>query len=407
MSRSFSSKRTSTGTKSRTASASSVPADSSIQDVLEGLTALETDGHRVVSCYLKLEPRDRARGKFLIKLKNRAKAAEQRLERMQLSRDERESVVRDLGRVVDYLRVPGNLPSAQGVAVFACEDADLFEVAALPVVHRSRLAVDRSPLVRELAAVEDEIGRLITVVLDRSSARFFEVGAFGATELPGLTSPTSAHGRPRAEGKSMGWSEHNYHNRIREEKQRHYEAVARRLFELDRRHAVHGFVVCASGTDGAALEPFLHTYVVERMLGSAKLIPKSADAATVHEATLQVRREWEGEAERMLVEEVANSLGGGWAVNGVSETLRALSRGQVRALLVQDDTSMEGFRAEDTGRLALHESEIAGEGRALPVIDVLDDAIEDALRQHIDVNVVFDEEAAGRVDGLAALLRFR
>jgi peptide subunit release factor 1 (eRF1) len=41
------------------------------------------------------------------------------------------------------------------------------------------------------------------------------------------------------------------------------------------------------------------------------------------------------------------------------------------------------------------------------VIDVVDDAIEEALRQHVDVNVVYEEEACERIDGLAALLRFR
>ena len=43
----------------------------------------------------------------------------------------------------------------------------------------------------------------------------------------------------------------------------------------------------------------------------------------------------------------------------------------------------------------------------LAVLDVIDDAIEEALRQHVDVNVVYDTDAAERIDGLAGLLRFR
>ena len=43
----------------------------------------------------------------------------------------------------------------------------------------------------------------------------------------------------------------------------------------------------------------------------------------------------------------------------------------------------------------------------MPVIDVVDDAIEEALRQRVDVNVVYDSEALDAVDGLAGLLRFR
>ena len=58
----------------------------------------------------------------------------------------------------------------------------------MPVVHRSRLAIDGTPLVRELASVEDEFGRLLTAVVDRASARFFEVTAYNTLELPGLRS---------------------------------------------------------------------------------------------------------------------------------------------------------------------------------------------------------------------------
>ena len=40
---------------------------SPVQAVLGRLTRIEPGDHRVVSCYLKLEPRDRMRGKYLIK----------------------------------------------------------------------------------------------------------------------------------------------------------------------------------------------------------------------------------------------------------------------------------------------------------------------------------------------------
>jgi peptide subunit release factor 1 (eRF1) len=41
------------------------------------------------------------------------------------------------------------------------------------------------------------------------------------------------------------------------------------------------------------------------------------------------------------------------------------------------------------------------------VPDVIDDAIEEALRQRLDLDVVFEPDAADTINGLAALLRFR
>ena len=127
----------------------------------------------------------------------------------------------------------------------------------------------------------------------------------------------------------------------------------------------------------------------------------------MHQATLAVREAWERDSERALVREMQESLGSGWAVNGMTPTLRALSRGQVRALLVHADAGEPGFRCGDTGRLALTERDCRAEGEPTPVLDVVDDAIEEALRQGVDVNVVYEPEARDAIEGLAGLLRFR
>ena len=377
-------------------------------ELLERLTHVEPGEHRVVSCYLKLEPRDRSRGKYLIKVKNRVKAALQALPRLGLERHLAEEVGRDLDRMQQFLKSPGNLPHTQGLAIFACEGINLFETVALPVVHRSRLLVDRSPLVRELASVEDEFGRLITVVLDRSRARFFEVTAHDTREVSGLHSESTRGKRFHSDNDgSSGWGEHTYNNRIRQEKQRHYEAIARELFAMDRRHHAHGIVLAGNGTDAGAVEPFLHSYLAERLIGTVKLNPKDATLASVNAATLAVREGYERASERALVHEMLEGVGTGWAVNGLSQTLKALSRGQVRSLLVHADASGPGFRCGDSGRLALTERECRDEGEPIPVLDIVDDAIEEALRQKVDVNVVYEPEARDSIESLGALLRFR
>ncbi|HEX5385940.1 MAG TPA: hypothetical protein VFW66_04500 [Gemmatimonadales bacterium] len=374
---------------------------------LDRLTRIRSDEHRVVSCYLKLEPRDRARGKYLIKLRNRVRQAMAALPRLGLERAAAEEVKHDLGRVVDHLRDPAHLPPGHGLAAFASEALELFEVLPLPVVHRSRLGIDRTPLVRELASIEEEFGRMLTVVLDRTGARFFEVTAYEAVELPGLRADSTRGGRFRGDQSGPGWGEHSYHNRIREEKHRHFEAIARELFELDRRRAAQGIVLAGPGNEAGAARPFLHTYLAGRVRGTGKLNPKEATPAQVHALTLQVREAWERASEREDVAEMHERLGAGWAVNGITPTLKALARGQVRTLLVQPDATMPGFRCGDSGRLALTERECRGEGEPIPVLDVVDDAMEEGLRQGVHVNVIYDAEASGHVDGLAGLLRFR
>jgi len=328
---------------------------------LTRLTHVRPGNHRVISCYIKLEPRDRARGKYLIKLKNRVRTVTDGFDRLGLDREVREAAERDLDRVVERLRNPADLPPTQ----------------------------------------------VLAVAFDRTSARFFDVTAYGARELPGLRADSTRGARFRGERDGAGRGEHTYNNRIREEKQRHFEAIARELFTLDRRRPVHGVILGSAGADANAVRPFLHAYLAERVLGTMKVTPKETTAAKVHHDALAVREEWERASERALVAALGERLGAGWAVNGIPPTLRALARGQVRSLLVHADAAEPGFRCSETGRLALTDRECRGEGEALPVLDVVDDAIEEALRQGVNVNVVYDPDACREIAGLAGVLRFR
>ena len=372
--------------------------------------AKELSGAPVVSLYLKLEPRDRERGKFLIKLKNRIKAAERAVEKMDFDRAERDAIASDLTRIQDHLAHPGQLPHGRGLALFASRARRLWEVFELPAVHRSRLTVARAPLVRELAGIEDEVGRLLVGVVDKTHGRFFRVTAFDATELGTELVTLGNEERPRLGRKQgAGMGEHTYHNRIRNAQQRHLENVAARLFDLARREPYQGVILLGPGSTPEAVAAFLHQYVFERLLGVGTLGPKDATASIVRDAALDVRANYEHQREAAMVAEMTEGVARGWAVNGVAQTLTALAQGKVRTLLVHAETSRPGFRLRGSGRLVVPGEHAAwkGEGDAEPVTDVIDEALEEALRQRLDINVLYDAAPAKKVDGLAALLRFR
>ena len=372
---------------------STLPALVTEQDVhaaVQRLATIDPGPYWVVTCYLKLEPRDRTRGKYLIKMKNRVKQAADALSKQSLGHVEREAIAADLQRVLDYLEEPNHLPSTRAIAIFASHGLDLFETLPLPHVHRSRLAVEHEPLVRELVALDEEFGTILVVVYDRTAARFFEVSAYDCVELTALPAIDASraskfHGSEqrqvmtRAGTPSGSAGEHNYHMRIRTEKQRFYAQIADRVFNIHRVRPLAGLLIGGVGPDGGAVIPHLHTYLHDLVMGVVKLNPKTATKAEVRDAALALREERERAWERAHAEALKDGVPEGWAVNGADPTLKALSRGQVRTLLAdgQDDDPR------------------------------IDEAVEDALRQRSQVDVLYDEKARRAVDGLAALLRFR
>src|ERR1044072_7878883 len=246
---------------------SALPAAMTEQDAratIARLAAIEPGRHWVVTCYLKLEPRDRARGKYLIKMKNRVKEREAALARQSPSHadwrrgpppprqppphKDRKSIAASLRQVLDYLEEPNHLPRSRAVAIIASRELGLVEDLPLPHVVRSPLAAAREPLIRELLGLEEEFGTILTVVYDRTAARFFEVTAYDCMERPGLAAIDSSRagkfhggeqhqvmGRGARGGSPTGTiGEFNYHNRIRAEKQRLYAQIADRIFQINR-----------------------------------------------------------------------------------------------------------------------------------------------------------------------------
>ena len=354
-----------------------MPIERDLRASVAALAAIPAGPSWVVSCYLKLEPRDKTRGKYLIKMKNRVRETVTALARRPLERDDRETIAADLERVLAYFDDPGRLPPTRGIAIFASRGLGLFEALALPHVHRSRLSVEHTPLVRELVALEEEFGTILVAVCDRTAARFFEVTAFDCVELTALAGIDASRGS-RFHAVS-GAGEHNYHMRIRTEKQRLYAHVADRIFQIHSQRPLSGLVVAGVGVDAGAVVPHLHTYLHDLVLGVVKLSPRQATASEVREAALALREERERAWERAHADAVKDGIATGWAVNGVDATLKALGRGQVRTLLADG--------ADDDSRI--------------------DDAVEEGLRQRAQVDVVYDDKARRVVDGLAALLRFR
>ncbi len=356
------------------------PPDSVTPEVVRRLAAFEPGTDHVVSCYLKLEPRDKTRGKYLIKMRNRVRETTAALARRPLERAQREAIAQDLARVLEFFEEPGRLPAARGVAIFACGPRRLFDVIPLPHVHRSRLAVEPVPLVRELVALAREFGTILVVACDRSGARFFTVTAFDTVELPGLAAAEASRGgRFHAGHVGGGPGEHNYHMRIREEKHRHYARVAEQILQIHSQQPLAGLVVAGIGVDAAALVPHLHTYLHDLLLGVVRITPKAATPTDVREAALALRDERERAWERAHADAVHEGVGTGWAVNGVDSTLKALARGQVRTLLADGP--------DDDPRI--------------------DEVIEEALRQRVQIDVLYDDKARRPIDALAALLRFR
>jgi peptide chain release factor subunit 1 len=377
------------------------------EELVTRLSKIEAKTPIVVSCYLRVDPAARRNRAYLVEFLQRVKGLEASLDAREVDADSRKQIAADIERITRWLARPGKAPELAGVAIFAAKSLGLFETVPLARVHRNRIDVDTRPLLQELLDARETLGHYLGVAIDRERARFFHVAAAHTEELTALVPFASRGGKFRGRRREApGAGEFRWHQRIEDEKHRHYASVAAEIGRLLRARPYRGIALIGPEEHTAALHAFLPLRLQAICLGTGKLNPRSVTPAEIARLTWQLQRSAESREEMELLRRVSDGVGTGWAVNGLRDTLRALSLGQVRELIVPDRANGTGFRCA-SGALALSTVDCSDGKPATAVAHLVDEAIEDALRQRAEVVVIDDPEASGQVQGLAATLRFR
>ena len=404
----------------------------SLRDTLEKLASFRPEGALVTSLYLHLRPEERQDNKYLRIYKDMVKEKKAELGRRELSKEALESLERDFEVIGEFLSEPKNLEGCRGIAVFSCSKEGLFEVVKLPYVYRSRLMVAPDPLIREIAAIDEEFGRVGVLLVDRKHIRYFLMDIETITESVDFLEPlaTRAH-RFHSGGSALkgaegtfqlkmpsrgaapdmvqhSYGEWRFHMRIQEEWHRVLKLAADAAFEDWKANKFDKLVVGGFIEEGLReIENHLHAYLKERLVGYIEVNPAEAKPHEVRDKVLNLLWEKDREQERELISELDELIGKGLAVNGTSRVLEMLSIGNVRTVLIPEDFEKPGYLCPETHLVFLKpECPLEGE-EPLEVEDIVDEVIEEALEQKASVEVIVDKELQKKVDGLAAFLRFR
>src|SRR6476469_6938369 len=143
-----------------------------LTEQLDRLAAFEPSPYPVISLYLNTQANERGRDQFQTFVRKELKA---RSATYPARSSEREMLERDLERIAAFL--DSNVqPSANGIAVFACDAAGLFETAQLdaPIAEHS-LFIGDQPHLYPLARLASQYPRYAAVLADTRRTRILVV----------------------------------------------------------------------------------------------------------------------------------------------------------------------------------------------------------------------------------------
>jgi peptide chain release factor subunit 1 len=297
---------------------------------------------------------------------------------------------------------------ARAKAVFACAGRGLWREFDLPPrLARSQLFLGRHLHLKPLLALLDSLPRCGVVVADHKRARVFELAMDQLTESTGLV--TAITRRKRSDG-FMGYEAGHAQRRVEDDELHHLKQVGERLKHLTTRGGSELLAVGCREETWHDLEPHLHAYVRQRLLGRFVADPVSATAEQVRSQVQHLLAEQRARRSRVLLREVVGEAQRhGRGALGLRNVLRSLERGEVQTVLVSEDFAGQGSECRACGRLdsrLLPHCPVCGQETST-LSDVGERLLSQLLRSGIELLPVAADPDLEKAGGIAALLRFR
>ncbi len=402
----------------------------SLKEALDTLTAHKPNKYMVTNLYLRLPPEERADRKYLTTFKNIVKKQKEYIQKRVSDKEVLSSINEDFLRMETYLSELDNVKACRGIALFSSSARGLFEVIKLPYVYKNRLIVSSNPYIREIAAIDEELGRIGVLLIDRKHVKFFLMDMEGIYEMLDFLEPlvtrshkfhsgggllkgaqgTMRYSMPsRASAPNMiqhSYGEYRFHMRIREEKHRLFKLANDALIEAWKEHKFDKLIIGSQREDIEDIENHLHTYIFQRLIGYMHVNPSEITEHQLQNAVLDFLWRKDREQEKELIRELEELQGKGLAVNGTSKVLDQLLMGNVKLLLVPENFEKPGYLCSASHIPVLKPQCPSEDEVAYEIPDIVDEIIELAMEERALIEVIIDQDIQRKIDGLAAFLRF-
>ena len=295
----------------------------------------------VLSAYLDVDSARRIKRSYLIAFEGLIKAV-----REELTEPARDQLAREATHVREWLE--GQEPRGKGLALISCSPKGFWQAHSLAVRVREHVAFERRPDVAPLLELVDEYERYAVARVDKKKARLFTVFLGEIEEIKVFEDPLVPTKHDQG-----GLSQANF--------QRHHEThvnwllkrAAQSLTELHRRRRFDRLILTGPDEATTALRRLLPRPLA-RLLVTVAPVKGDASDTEILNATLEVERRIEREAEDRLLKELLDFAGpGGRASLGVVPTLEALWADMVQTLVVADGARSGGSECINCGRLEL------------------------------------------------------
>ena len=373
------------------------------REELRYLAEVENTADSAISFYFQPEtPKNRAHREEGILLKDMVRDALRHAEHKSGDVKKKE----DLHRILETAEQWKGGSKAK--VIFACGSRGIWREFEVPArLQRSQLVINDRFHLRPLARLVEAFPRSCVFLADREHARFFTIRA-GEIEEAGQIF-TAVPRKARSDG-FAGYDAGHAERHVDNEAMKHFKAVSDRLQGLHQAAGCERFLAGCREETWPEIDPHLHPYIRQRLVGRFQIDPALATREQVLEQANRLlqehsRSERQGAVREVLGEAHRNGKG---AV-GLRHVLNSLERGEIQQLLLGENFSASATHCPHCGHMdtrMVRRCAVCGKDTR-EIDDVADVLVGIAIRNSIPVVYVDDAPEFEQAGNIAALLRFR
>lgn len=291
---------------------------------LERLAAIDAGPFPIISLYLDLRPNERGRDQFDQFLR---KELSDRVATYPAAGPERDSLDKDAQKIRDY--VSGLDGSTNGLALFACSGAELFEAIPMAApVDAHRLYIASRPHLYPLARILDEYPRYLALVADTHSARIF---VFATNQV---VKAEQIEGEKTKQHKKGGWSQARYQRHTQNFHIQHAKEVVDAIDRIVREEAIDKILLSGDEVILPLLRDQMSKEVADKIVDVVKLDIRTPQHEVL-QATIDALREHDAQTDRERVDALVGTYrANGLATVGLDNVRKAFELGQVDELVI-------------------------------------------------------------------------
>jgi peptide chain release factor subunit 1 len=381
-----------------------------LNDQLKRLAEFEPVPYPVISLYLDTRPNQVGRDNFdaFVRKELKTRSATYR------EAADRQSLERDLDRIARFLETELQ-PSANGVAIFACDAAGLFETVQLDAPVGSHwLYIGDQPHLYPLARLASQYPAYAAVLADTHRTRILVIAGGAVASDRAITGVKT---RATSQG---GWSQARYQRHIENYHLHHVKEVVDALDRIVTAERIDSIIISGDPVVMPIVREQLPKHLAEKVIDEISIssdVPEHEAAAR----TLEALRAADAGTDREKVDAAVGAFrAGGLGVVGPDATLLALTNGQVDELLITASLASLGpLRRTHAGEMAIAndaalvepavEETAAGEPADVPMgtVRLSDELIVKAQQTGARVSFIEDASLLEPYGGVAATLRYR